>query len=77
MAIKTTLTDGEHQYSIRLTREVTLTVENGVVTAYSIDDEHNPSFSATGASNDAESKELTRVAELAWDLGWDEGVSQG
>jgi hypothetical protein len=73
MAIKTTLTDGEHQYSIRLTHEVTLTVENGVVTACSIDDEHNPSFYATGASSDGDSKELTRVAELVWG----EGMGQG
>ena len=73
MSIKTTLPDGEYQYSIRLTREVTLFVENGVISTYDTDDEHSPAFSATGASNDAESKELTRVAAVAWD----EGIGQG
>jgi hypothetical protein len=73
MTIKTTLTDGEHQYSIRLTRELTLVVKAGVATEAVIDDEHTPHIAATGATSDAEAKELTRVATLAWD----EGLGQG
>lgn len=73
MSIKTTLPDGEYQYSVRLSREVTLIVENGEVKTWDIDDEHTPAFSATGASSDEESKELTRLAET----GWYEGVGQG
>lgn len=69
MAITTTLPDGEHQYSIRLVREVTLTVKDGLVTAAVTEDEHSPVFHATGASSDAESAELTRAAAAAWDEG--------
>jgi hypothetical protein len=69
MAITTTLPDGEHQYSIRLVREATLTVTDGVVTAVLTEDEHSPVFFATGASSDAESAEITRAATAAWDEG--------
>ena len=33
MSLKTTLPDGEYEYSIRLTREVSITVRDGKVVA--------------------------------------------
>jgi hypothetical protein len=71
--LTTALPDGEYQYSIRLIREMTLVVKDGVAVEAVTDDEHSPHFFSTGASNDAESEELTRVVETAWF----EGVGQG
>ena len=71
MSITTTLPNGEYEYSIRLTREVSITVRDGKVTVAETDDEHSPSFAATGATSDAESRELTRIAEQAWNEGLD------